>query len=237
MIHTIRSEQRHHADFGWLSTRWHFSFDSYYDPENVQWGPLRVFNDDVVQPGQGFGTHGHRDMEIVSIVLDGALEHADSIGTREVLKAGEVQVMSAGAGIRHSEYNASASDTVHFLQLWIVPRHQGLTPRWEQREFGDREGKLLPVVSGGDVAGTMTIDQDAVLYLSRLKQGESLTHTGKADGKGYLFVMEGELEVNGQRVGKGDQARIDKEPELRLLARADAHFVLLDLGNQQEDRR
>lgn len=237
MIHTIPSEQRHQADFGWLSTRWHFSFDRYYDPENVAWGPLRVFNDDVVQPGQGFGTHGHRDMEIISIVLDGALEHADSIGTREVLKTGEVQVMSAGSGIRHSEYNASASDTVHFLQLWIVPRHQGLTPRWEQREFGDRDGKLLPVVSGGDVPGTMTIDQDAVLYLSRLKQGESLTHAGKADGKGYLFVMEGELEVNGQRLGAGDQARIDKEPELRLRARADAHFVLLDLGNQQEDRR
>lgn len=227
MIHTIPSEQRHHADMGWLSTRWHFSFDRYYDPKNMNWGPLRVFNDDVVQPGQGFGTHGHRDMEIVSIVLDGALEHADSIGTREVLKAGEVQVMSAGAGIRHSEYNASATDTVHFLQLWLMPRHQGLPPRWEQREFADRDGKLLPVVSNGDIPGTLSIDQDATIYLSRLAAGKQLTHANKA--KAYLFVMEGELDVNGHSLKKGDQARIDGETALNLQAKADAHFVLLDL--------
>lgn len=230
MIHTIPSEQRHHADMGWLSTRWHFSFDRYYDPKNMNWGPLRVFNDDVVQPGQGFGTHGHRDMEIVSIVLDGALEHADSIGTRQVLKAGEVQVMSAGSGIRHSEYNASATDTVHFLQLWLMPRHQGLAPRWEQREFADRDGKLLPVVSSGDIPGTLTIDQDAAIYLSRLEAGKQLTHTSGAGRKAYLFVMEGELEVNGTLVRQGDQARMEGEPSLSLEAKQDAHFVLLDLA-------
>ncbi|MFN7932924.1 MAG: pirin family protein [Bryobacteraceae bacterium] len=230
MIHTIPSAERHHADMGWLSTRWHFSFDRYYDPKNMNWGPLRVFNDDVVQPGQGFGTHGHRDMEIVSIVLDGALEHADSIGTREVLKAGEVQVMSAGSGIRHSEYNASATDTVHFLQLWLMPRHQGLAPRWEQREFTDRDGKLLPVVSSGDVPGTLTIDQDATIYLSRLAAGKQLTHASGAERKAYLFVMEGELEVNGKLLRQGDQARIEGEPSLSLGAKEDAHFVLLDLA-------
>jgi len=229
MIQTIPSHQRHHADFGWLSTRWHFSFDSYHDPANVNWGPLRVFNDDVVQPSQGFGTHGHRDMEIVSIVLDGALEHADSIGTREVLKAGEVQVMSAGAGIRHSEYNGSATEPVHFLQLWIVPRRQGTPPRWEQREFADRDGKLLPVVSNGDIPGTLSIDQDASIYLSRLKAGETLAHQSKPGRKAYLFAMEGSLDVNGVALAAGDQARIDNEPKLGLTAQSDTHFVLLDL--------
>lgn len=230
MIQTIPSADRHHADFGWLSTRWHFSFDSYYDPANTNWGPLRVFNDDVVQPGQGFGTHGHRDMEIVSVVLDGALEHADSTGTRQVLKAGEVQVMSAGSGIRHSEYNASQTDPVHFLQLWIVPRTKGLPPRWEQREFTARDGKLLPVVSSGHVPGTMAIDQDATIYLSRLQPGEALTHTPGPGRKAYLFLIEGELEVNGQHLKAGDQARIADEPELRLAAEASAHFILLDLA-------
>ncbi|MBL8177027.1 MAG: pirin family protein [Bryobacterales bacterium] len=229
MIRIVPSEQRHHADFGWLSTRWHFSFDSYWDPENVSWGPLRVFNDDVVQPGQGFGTHGHRDMEIVSIVLDGALEHADSIGTRQVLRAGEVQVMSAGAGIRHSEYNASSTDTVHFLQLWIEPRHKSLTPRWEQREFLDRDSKLLPVVSSGDIPGTLVIDQDAVVYVSRLGAGKTLTHELRTGRKAYLFVNEGTLSLNRERLAMGDQARIDAETVLHFAADANTHFVLLDL--------
>lgn len=229
MIQTIPSDQRHHSDFGWLSTRWHFSFDSYYDPANVNWGPLRVFNDDVVQPGQGFGTHGHRDMEIVSVVLDGALEHADSIGTREVLNAGEVQVMSAGSGIRHSEYNASTTDPVHFLQLWITPRTRGLSPRWAQREFSARDGRLLPVVSNGEIPGTLTIDQDASIYLSRLSAGQSLTHEAKPGRKAYLFTMEGKLAVNGVGLSAGDQARIDHEPKLELVAQSDTHFVLLDL--------
>jgi quercetin 2,3-dioxygenase len=229
VLHTIPSAQRHHADFGWLSTRWHFSFDSYYDPQNVSWGPLRVFNDDVVQPGQGFGTHGHRDMEIVSIVLDGALEHADSIGTRQVLKAGEVQVMSAGSGIRHSEYNASPTETVHFLQFWIMPRNTGLTPRWEQRAFEAREDKLLPVVSSGNIPGTLTIDQDAVIYLSRLTAGKTLTHEAKPGRKAYLFVMEGALHVNGQPLSTGDQARMDNEPLLHFATGDGAHFLLIDL--------
>jgi redox-sensitive bicupin YhaK (pirin superfamily) len=159
MIKIIRSDERHHANFGWLDTHWHFSFDSYYDPENTNWGALRVFNDDTVEPGQGFGTHPHRDMEIVTYVLSGELEHQDSHGHRGVVHPGEVQVMSAGTGIMHSEYNHSKENPVHFIQLWILPRTQGLKPRWEQRRFSrnERAGKLLPVVSAGDLAGTLAM--------------------------------------------------------------------------------
>jgi redox-sensitive bicupin YhaK (pirin superfamily) len=231
MIQIIPSAQRHHADFGWLSTRWHFSFDRYYDPDNLNWGALRVFNDDVVQPAQGFGTHGHRDMEIVSVVLDGALAHTDSIGSKQVLRPGEVQVMSAGSGITHSEYNPSPTEPVHFLQLWITPRTRGSEPRWEQREFAGREGKLLPVVSSGSIPGTLTIDQDASIYLSRLQPGDEVSYEGKSGRKAYLFLMEGEVELNGNPVSNGDQARIDNETSLKIRARKASDFILLDLPN------
>jgi redox-sensitive bicupin YhaK (pirin superfamily) len=231
MIHIIPSNQRHHADFGWLSTRWHFSFDRYYDPNNLNWGALRVFNDDVVQPAQGFGTHGHRDMEIVSVVLDGALAHTDSIGSKQVLRPGEVQVMSAGAGIQHSEFNPSDTEAAHFLQLWITPRTRGSKPRWDQREFPDRAGKLLPVVSSGAIPDTLTIDQDASIYLSQLQPGQSVTHASKEGRKAYLFVMKGELEVNGRKVSKGDQARIDNEISLQIRAITECELILLDLPN------
>jgi redox-sensitive bicupin YhaK (pirin superfamily) len=231
MIQIIPSAQRHHADFGWLSTRWHFSFDRYYDPDNLNWGALRVFNDDVVQPAQGFGTHGHRDMEIVSVVLDGALAHTDSIGSKQVLRPGEVQVMSAGSGITHSEYNPSPTEPVHFLQLWITPRTRGSQPRWEQREFAGREGKLLPVVSSGSIPGTLTIDQDASIYLSRLQPGNEVSYESKSGRKAYLFLMEGEVELNGNPVSNGDQARIDNETSLKIRARKASDFILLDLPN------
>ncbi|MCS7026216.1 MAG: pirin family protein [Bryobacteraceae bacterium] len=229
MIQIIPSAQRHREDFGWLSTRWHFSFDRYYDPQNVSWGPLRVFNDDVVQPGQGFGAHGHRDMEIISYVLEGSLAHADSLGSRHVLKAGEVQVMSAGSGIRHSEYNASETEPVHFLQLWIEPRTKGTQPRWEQRAFGSRAGKLLPVVSSGAIPGTLAIDQDATIYLSELQTGQEVSHQLAPDRKAYLFVIRGSVELNGHPFHQGDQGRIDQEPELHLKATADTELMLLDL--------
>jgi hypothetical protein len=226
----IRSGDRFHADFGWLSARWHFSFDHYVDPGNRNWGPLRVFNDDVIQPGQGFPAHGHRDMEIITYVIEGELEHKDSIGTRHVLNAGEVQVMSAGSGIRHSEYNASTTEPLHLMQLWITPRTRGLTPRWEQRAFPGRGGKLLPVVSSGDVEGTLAIDQDAVIYLSRLKNGEGVVHQAKQGRKAYLFVFAGgPVDVNGQRLGAGDQARIENETKLEIRAGSDAELMLLDL--------
>lgn len=234
MIKVIKSDERHHANFGWLDTHWHFSFDSYYDPRNLNWGALRVFNDDTVEPAQGFGTHPHRDMEIVTYVLSGQLEHQDSNGNRGVLEPGEVQVMSAGTGILHSEYNHSKESPVHFVQLWILPRTRGSKPCWEQRRFTreERSGKLLPVVSSGDLKGSLAIDQDAQIYVSSLNAGEQVVHVSKPNRKAYLFVTEGSVSVNGDTLATGDQARIDDEPELKIHADQAAEMMLLDLPSQ-----
>jgi redox-sensitive bicupin YhaK (pirin superfamily) len=231
VIKVIKSEERHHQNFGWLDTRWHFSFDSYYDPENVNWGALRVFNDDVIQPGQGFPMHGHRDMEIITYVLSGTLEHRDSMGHTGVVRPGEVQVMSAGTGVRHSEYNHSKEEPLHLLQLWILPRTRGLKPRWEQRVFSrdERGGKLLPVVSDGDVDATLHIDQDAQVFVSALKKGDRVVHASRPGGKAYLFVIEGEVGLNGTTLAQGDQARLADEKELKFEAKQDSELILLDL--------
>ena len=231
MIKVIKSEDRYHADFGWLSTYWHFSFDTYHDPANMNWGALRVFNDDVIQPGQGFGSHPHRDMEIVTYVLEEELEHRDSQGNVGVIHSGEVQVMSAGTGIVHSEYNHSKERPVHLLQLWIMPRTKGLKPRWEQRRFGleERSETLLPVVSDGKVPGTLRIDQDATISVTALNAGQAVVHKSRPGRKAYVFVMAGELSLNGTPLNAGDQARIADEPELNLKAEEDAELILLDL--------
>jgi hypothetical protein len=237
MIRVIPSQDRYFADHGWLQTRWHFSFSDYYDPQNIRWGALRVFNDDVVQPGQGFGMHPHRDMEIITVVLEGALEHRDSLGNTGIIRPGEVQVMRAGSGIVHSEYNHSKTAPLHLLQLWILPRTQGLDPGWQQREFSaaERAGKLLPVVKPGDPAagasanGVLTIDQDASIYLSSLAAGQQVTHTSQPGRKAYLFVTAGQVELNGEKLAAGDQARIADEPSLRIAAKENAEMILLDL--------
>src|SRR5689334_17521436 len=189
MITVIPSSQRYHADMDWLSTYWHFSFSDYYDPANLHWGALRVFNDDVIKGGGGFGLHPHRDMEIITYVLDGELAHQDTVGNRGVIRPGEVQVMSAGRGIAHAEMNASDTVPVHLLQIWIEPRTKGLPPRWEQKQFSvaERAGKLLPVVSSGNLPGTLKIDQDASIYVSSLKAGESVTHQSAPRRHTYLF--------------------------------------------------
>jgi len=231
MIKVIKSEDRYHADFGWLSTYWHFSFDTYHDPSNMSWGALRVFNDDVIRPGQGFGSHPHRDMEIVTVVLEGELEHRDNQGNTGVIHPGEVQVMSAGTGIVHSEYNHSKERPVHLLQLWIMPRTKGLKPRWEQRQFtqAERSGTLLPVVSDGKVPGTLHIDQDATISVTALKAGQAVVHKSRPGRKAYVFVIAGELLLNGAPVKAGDQARIADEPELNLKAVEDGEVIFLDL--------
>ena len=231
MIKITKSEERHHANFGWLDTHWHFSFGAYYDPSNENWGALRVFNDDIVEPGQGFGTHPHRDMEIITYVLSGELEHQDSTGNKGVIHPGEVQVMSAGSGLYHSEYNHSKKNPVHFLQIWIYPRTVGSKPRWEQHQFApsERKGKLLPIVSSGDLAGTLKIDQDAQIYVSSLAAGTELKHSTQPHRKTYLFTIEGEVAVNGVKLAGGDQARIADESELKIKATKDSEIILLDV--------
>lgn len=230
MITVIPSADRFHADHGWLDTRWHFSFGDYHDARNMHWSELRVFNDDVIRGGGGFPVHPHRDMEIITYVVNGRLEHQDHLGNRGVVQPGEVQVMSAGRGIRHAEYNASKTEPVHLMQLWVLPRHEGNPPRWEQRKFSpeQRAGKLLPVVSSGDVDGTLSIDQDATIYVSGLKAGQKVTHASKGT-HAYLFVIEGSVSLNGKQLEKGDQARVADEKTLEISADADAELILLDL--------
>ncbi len=230
MINVIPSNERHFADHGWLKTHWHFSFGDYHDPKNLHWSALRVFNDDIVAAQTGFDTHPHRDMEIVTYVIDGTLTHSDSLGHTQELRTGEVQVMSAGKGILHSERNADPAKSVHLIQLWIFPRTKGSTPRWEQRGFSIVPGlqQWMPVVSSGDVPGTLAIDQDASIRIAKLAAGQALDYQ-PAGTHAYLFVIEGSIKLNGNALGSGDQARIADEANLRVVADSEAHLMLLDL--------
>lgn len=231
MITVIPSADRYNADHGWLQTRWHFSFADYYDPKNMNWSALRVFNDDVVKAGGGFDFHPHKDMEIVSYIVEGELEHKDRLGNRHVNKPGEVQVMSAGRGIVHAEHNPSKTD-MRLIQLWIMPRHKNNEPRWEQKPFtlADRQNRLLQVVAPTDkpAEGALTIDQDAGIYVSSLDAGKAVTHAVNGT-HAYLFVIAGALTVNGQTLKNGDQARISGETSLNLQATENAELILLDL--------
>ena len=231
MIRIIPSEDRHHTDAGWLNARWHFSFGDYYDPKNLHFSSLRVFNDDTVQGGGGFDLHPHKDMEIVTVMLDGTLRHKDILGNDALLQTGEVQVMSAGTGISHSEFNASKTEPAHLMQLWFLPRNKGNTPRWDQKGFdpADRQGKLQTLVSDGSVDGTLTVDQDVKLMRGSFKAGESFKHDS-TDRSVYVFVIEGAATVNGQTLNKGDQARIKEEGELTFTATADADLLVIDLS-------
>ncbi len=236
MITTIKSADRYHADHGWLSTWHHFSFNDYFDPDNVHFGPLRVFNDDIVQPASGFPPHPHRDMEIVTYVLSGELEHQDNQGNRGRVHSGEVQVMSAGTGIVHAEYNPSPTTPLHLLQIWIMPRTRGLEPRWEQQRFepGARSGTLLPLVTPAGstpaAGGTrLQIDQDASIFVSALEAGKRVSHASRAGRRAYLFAIAGRVALNGTTLEVGDQARVTDEPALTIEAEAPADVILLDL--------
>ena len=230
MKQIIRSKDRYHHEMDWLSTYWHFSFDHYYDPANLSFGLLRVFNDDVIQPGTGFPPHSHQDMEIITYVLEGELEHQDNLGNRGRVHPGEIQVMSAGTGITHAEYNPSKSDLLHLLPIWVLPRTRSLKPRWEQREFSkaERQGRLLPVVSGA-ACDTLRIDQDAVISIAALDPGQSVTHDVRPGRRAYAFVISGALDVNGDALAAGDQARITDESRLVLAASTSTELILLDL--------
>jgi quercetin 2,3-dioxygenase len=230
----VRARDRYHHETDWLSTYWHFSFDHYHDPKNVSFGPLRVFNDDTVQPGTGFPPHSHADMEIISYVISGALEHEDNRGNRGVIRAGEVQVMSAGTGITHAECNASRTEPVHFLQMWILPRQRGRQPRWDQRSFPEstRAGRLVPVVSGvagrgGD--GALTIDQDATIYIGTLETNDLVLHESAPGRRTYAFVIDGGIRLNDDSLEPGDQARITEAGRLQIDALRPTHLLLIDL--------
>jgi redox-sensitive bicupin YhaK (pirin superfamily) len=229
-LHLIRAGERYHHRTDWLSTYWHFSFDHYHDPANVSFGPLRVFNDDTVEPKTGFPPHSHADMEIISWVLAGTLEHRDGTGNHAAIGPGELQVMSAGTGITHAEYNPSATERVHFLQIWIRPRQRGRVPRWAQQKVAaaDRAGRLVAVVSGRDDGG-LTIDQDATMYVGTLAAGQTASQALAAGRRAYLFVIEGRLRLNGNELAAGDQARISGLTDLELGAVTPTELLLLDL--------
>ncbi len=226
------AEDRGLANFGWLNSRHTFSFGHYYDPQHMGFGPLRVINEDRVTPGQGFATHGHSDMEIISYVLDGALEHKDSLGTGSVIRPGDVQRMSAGTGVRHSEYNASDSDPVHFLQIWVLPEKNGLTPSYEQKSFSDddKQGRLLLVGSRDGRDGSVTIHQDVDLYSSLLSDGDTVGHSLAAGRKGWLQVARGSVVLNEQQLYPGDGVAIEGPSDIVIEGSDDAEILLFDMG-------
>ncbi|MGE0103013.1 MAG: pirin family protein [Blastocatellales bacterium] len=227
----IRAKDRFHLESDWLSAYWLFSFDRYYDPNNMMFGPLRVFNHDWIKGGAGFPTHPHREMEIVTYVLEGELAHKDSTGGRGIIHAGEVQRMTAGTGIAHSELNASEKIPVRLLQMWVLPEREGLTPSYEQKQFTveQRTGRLLPIAAGGDAPGAVKVHQDVTFYVSRLNSGDAVEHELKAGRRAFIYVIEGGVEVNGEKLETGDQARITEAGRLAISAGASSELILIDL--------
>ncbi|WP_250124035.1 pirin family protein [Chroococcidiopsis sp. CCMEE 29] len=233
MITLRPAQERGTANFGWLDSRHTFSFGNYYDPNHMGFASLRVINEDKVTPGQGFGTHAHRDMEIISYVLEGALEHKDSIGTGSVIRPGDVQRMSAGTGIRHSEFNASKTEPVHFLQIWILPEQEGIEPGYEQKTFPEAEkrGKLRLVGSRDGRDGSITIHQDVDLYATALQDGEEVSHSLAAGRVAWLQVARGAVQLNNQTLSAGDGAASAQESLIALRgAGNDAEVLLFDMG-------
>jgi redox-sensitive bicupin YhaK (pirin superfamily) len=231
MLEVRKSEERGQAHHGWLQSQHSFSFADYYDPRHVGFGPLRVINEDRVAPGAGFGTHAHRDMEIISYVLDGALEHKDSMGTGSVLHYGDVQRMSAGSGVRHSEFNGSKTEPVHFLQIWIQPNQQGIAPSYEEKRFPleDKQGKLRLIASGDGREGSVLIHQDASLYVAILDGDDQLEHPLGAKRLGYVHVIRGQVEVNGVALKGGDALKIAGEERVGISRAEAAELLLFDL--------
>jgi redox-sensitive bicupin YhaK (pirin superfamily) len=231
MIQLRRSAERGHADHGWLDARHTFSFDGYLDPEHMGFSVLRVLNQDRIAPGAGFPTHPHQDMEIVTCVLEGALRHRDSMGNGSVIGPGEVQYMSAGRGVEHSEANASREKPVHVLQMWVLPREPGGEPRYDQREFPlpERRGRLRLVVSPDGREGSIRIGQDASLYLGVLASGERVEHQLLPGRAAWLHVARGRLRLGAEELGPGDGAGLRDEPRLLLEGLEEAELVLWDL--------
>lgn len=232
MITIRKSEERGVARFGWLDSRHSFSFGHYHDPAHMGFSALRVINEDKVQPGKGFDTHGHRDMEIVSYVLSGALEHKDSLGTGSIIRPGEVQRMSAGTGILHSEFNASKQDPVHFLQIWLLPERAGLAPGYEQKAFPEAEkhNRLRLVAARDGRDGAVTIHQDAALHIALLDPGKTVAHALAPGRRAWVQLARGSAAVNGTTLRQGDGAAITNETMLTIAAVDPAEVLLFDLA-------
>jgi redox-sensitive bicupin YhaK (pirin superfamily) len=228
MLQIRKSEERGLADHGWLNSRHTFSFGHYYDPKHTGFGPLLVINEDKVTPAQGFGTHGHRDMEIISYVLEGELAHKDSMGNGSVLRYGDVQRMSAGTGVRHSEFNHSPTAGVHFLQIWIQPNVTGIQPSYEEKHFAPESklGQLRLIASGDGREGSVLIHQDAAIYATILNGADSVEHALEKDRTAYVHVIRGKVSVNGTELKGGDALKVTNEQAVTL-ARAEAAEVLL----------
>jgi redox-sensitive bicupin YhaK (pirin superfamily) len=229
MIKIRPSSERGKANLGWLDTRYSFSFSNYFDPQHMGFKSLRVINEDKVNPGGGFPTHGHQDMEIITYILQGALEHKDSIGNGSIISPGEVQRMSAGTGILHSEFNPSADEAVHLLQIWILPEKKGIQPSYEQKTFTEAEksGQLRLIASQDGRGNSVTINQDVNLYATLLKNGETVIHQTTKDRGVWLQIIKGSIVVSGQVLSNGDGAAITEETTLKLTGNADLSEVLL----------
>ena len=218
---TLRpSQARGHANHGWLDSYHSFSFAGYHDPDHMNFGPLRVINEDRIQPGMGFGTHGHRDMEIFSYVLDGELEHKDDIGNGAVIRPGDIQIMSAGTGIRHSEFNPSQVNPAHFLPIWLLPDREGHAPRYDQKHFGvaDKTNRLCLIASPDGRDGSGAIHQNALIYATILNQGQRVTHAVDAGRKIWVQLMRGHLQVNGTDLHAGDAVALENEDLVTLVS-------------------
>lgn len=232
MLDIIRSEDRGGADHGWLQAKHTFSFAEYHNPERVHFGSLRVINEDRIAPGQGFGTHPHRDMEIVTYIIKGAIEHKDSMGNGTIIRAGEVQRMTAGTGVMHSEFNHSQEDELHLLQIWIFPERKNLEPGYEQTLFS-REAKLnqLKLIGSRDGRdGSITIHQDVELYASVLEEGQSVTLDDVNDRRVFVQVVSGNVDVNGSQLAAGDGGQIREASAVNIIARDEAELLLFNLG-------
>jgi hypothetical protein len=232
MIAIRKSDDRGHADHGWLNTRFTFSFADYYDPKHEQFRTLRVMNDDRVSGGGGFPNHPHRDMEIVTYVLEGALEHRDSMGNGSVIRPGDVQYMSAGTGVTHSEFNASPKDPVHLYQIWMFPDKQGYKPAYDQKNFSEVEkrGKLRLLASPDGRDGSVKIRQDNELYATILGANESVRHTLRPERHAYVQIARGSVKLNGKQLEEGDGATISAEKSVELVGVKNAEVLLFDLA-------
>jgi hypothetical protein len=232
MIKISRDDEHYRNKQDWLDTTHHFSFGEYFDPHKMNFGPLRVFNDDTIEPGTGFGFHQHSDMEIVTYVISGILEHKDSLGNTGTVEPGEVQRMSAGTGIMHSEYNGSKTDFLRLLQVWIFPENKNLAPSWEQKKFSKKErlNKLLLVVApGGIITPSLGIHQNVYFFVSSLSEGGMVQHKIDSSRKAYLFVIDGKVEINGNMMKTRDAARIENEKSVSVEAVMPTELLLIDL--------